>query len=310
MKYNGELWFEMIKRNIPHLEKYAVPEPSECSYEVYRDLLDRVEREVELDAERMKLAIERINQDRAEHKSKFVTDRRTVRLPKPRPTKKQKFALNDRRMGGIDPVYVSTMIDGRMTCVLEKPLLQPEKQKPKVFTVKRNKVLAIPTHRLMNKASQIKKAPRSLVEEHKHPLEPLRAKRQVLPKLAADEPSKSSDSSDLKIFGPSSASLLQSLETTPQALTLMKPQRSHAPNFTVTNKFSGPSSQLEPPKGEKRAALLPPSTHTTSPNPPSQQLDSNDSCIEARATSPPHAPVIRKRPAPNIFIQPKRRKVA
>lgn len=177
MKEDKELWVEFIKRDVPSWERFELPEESDCWYDVYCDLLEQISREVDKDAEAMHMALQRINAQRTEQGSKFVNDK-SIRLPKEQPTVQQKYAMYDRKMGGIAPVFVSTV--GR-PCMdplsaprwtFGKPEIPRERKRGPagIFTpVKRKNNLAIPTHRLNNRASQIKQAPRSLVEQHKSP---------------------------------------------------------------------------------------------------------------------------------------------
>lgn len=50
MEEDRELWIEFIKRDIPQWERFELPEKSNCWYDIYRDLLEQVQREVEEDA--------------------------------------------------------------------------------------------------------------------------------------------------------------------------------------------------------------------------------------------------------------------
>ncbi|GAB1218371.1 hypothetical protein ATERTT37_007625 [Aspergillus terreus] len=169
---------EREMRDIPRWEEYELPDNPECWYDVYCDLRERVQRAVDEDAERLKMALDGIKTERAKHSAKFVTDRRDVHLPRERPTTKQRYASFDRKVGGIRPVFAgqksalgSSDPSGTPLWSFERPQLPREtKKKNSIFTAtKRNNVLAVPTKQLNNRASQVKQAPRSLLEEHIRP---------------------------------------------------------------------------------------------------------------------------------------------
>ncbi|GES66185.1 putative RNA polymerase II transcription factor SIII subunit A [Aspergillus terreus] len=196
IKEDEELWLEFIRRDIPRWEEYELPDNPECWYEVYCDLRERVQRAVDEDAERLKMALDGIKTERAKHSAKFVPDRRDMHLPRERPTTKQRYASFDRRVGGIRPVFAgqrsalgSSDPSGTPLWSFERPQLPREtKKKNSIFTAtKRNNVLAVPTKQLNNRASQVKQAPRSLLEEHIRP-PPVPAPRRKEP-VAAGTPS-------------------------------------------------------------------------------------------------------------------------
>jgi elongin-A len=293
MKYDRELWVEFFKRDIPQWDQYELPETSDCWYDVYCNLYEEVQRKVEEDAERLKLALDGINSERAKHTSKFVADRRMARLPREQPTNKQKFALHDRKMGGIAPVYVSKIVGGEKTWGLERPELPRPVKKNQLFMVKRNKVLAVPTHRLNNKASQIKHAPRSLIEEHKRPLKPALDTRPVPPKA------------------------LLPLSKAPNALVLKQPRASlsatsvqiHAPRLPL-KQASKPPINPATPNGNVDSGSLARQGKTKQPTSISSS-PANGSDRESPKDTSPLPPRIRKRPPPNVFIQQaKRKKIA
>jgi elongin-A len=197
-------------------------------------------------------------------------------------------------MGGIAPVYVSKIVGGEKTWGLERPELPRPVKKNQLFMVKRNKVLAVPTHRLNNKASQIKHAPRSLIEEHKRPLKPALDTRPVPPKT---------------LLPPSKA---------PNALVLKQPRASlsttsvqiHAPRPPLKSKASKPLINTAAPKGNADSGSLARQGKAKQPTPISSS-PANSSDRESPKDTSPLPPRIRKRPPPNVFIQQaKRKKIA
>ncbi|KAJ9401022.1 hypothetical protein DTO282F9_1970 [Paecilomyces variotii] len=232
MKDDKELWMEFIKRDIPSWEQFELPEESDCWYDVYCDLQEQVAREVDKDAEAMHMALQRINAQRAEQGAKFVNDR-SVRLPKERPTEAQKYAMYDRKMGGIAPVFVSTVGKPCMDPLsaprwtYERPDIPRETKRVKpagIFApVKRKSNLAIPTHHLKNRASQIKQAPRSLVEQHKQPAPPRVVGHISTPVSTVSKPTTSFATARPGLPGPSSSDpLLREREARLRALTSKK----------------------------------------------------------------------------------------
>ncbi|KAJ5964715.1 RNA polymerase II transcription factor SIII subunit A [Penicillium vulpinum] len=143
-----ELWLELIKRDIPDWEKYQLPESTNNWYGVYCDLRDQVQRSLDADAERMKMAIDGISAKRALLTPKLIPEGKGLRMAGSRPSSvRQRHATYDRRLVGHD----------------KKPsIFQPQK---------RNTALTMPTKSLTNRASQVKRAPIGLVEEHRRPAE-------------------------------------------------------------------------------------------------------------------------------------------
>ncbi|KAJ5365101.1 RNA polymerase II transcription factor SIII subunit A [Penicillium concentricum] len=142
-----ELWLELIKRDIPDWEKYELPENTNNWYGVYCDLRDQVQRSLDADAERMKMAIDGISAKRALLTPKLIPEGKGLRMAGSRPSVRQRHATYDRRLVGHD----------------KKPsIFQPQK---------RNTALTMPTKSLNNRASQVKRAPIGLVEEHRRPAE-------------------------------------------------------------------------------------------------------------------------------------------
>lgn len=156
-----------IKRDIPHYERFQLPPESDCTYELYSDLIMQLDAEVEADAIAMAKALNRINEERAQHSSKFITDPRSVRLPMKRRPVKPSHPLSY----GIPPrLATATTIHGEQLTFRERSEAPREgSKKNSIFASKKNKVLAVPTHQLNSRASQITRVPKSLVEDHKRP---------------------------------------------------------------------------------------------------------------------------------------------
>jgi elongin-A len=295
MEDDRELWIDFIKRDVPQWDRFELPEESSCWYDIYRDLTDQVQREVDEDAQRLKIAVDKLNSKRASSGSIFITDRQ--QLPRPRPTVTQRYASHDRKMGGIKPTFsASYNVDGDKVWAIDKtPRVRPDRSRsePKrnnLFTAKRNRALAIPTHRLKNEATQIKQVPQWLVDEHKQP--PPIQKRPTAGVVPKTTPTSTAGR-------PSSATL------SPQVPSSVRP---------LSNSAASPSPPPQPTAGPRPSPLLkhsaeePPSI--VEPGPQKVVESSKAKASSPDRASPPLAPaLIRKRPAHSIFIQPKKKKV-
>ncbi|RJE26245.1 hypothetical protein PHISCL_01403 [Aspergillus sclerotialis] len=332
MKDDNELWLELIKRDIPKWEEYNLPKESECWYEIYCDLREQVQKSVDKDAEKMKMALDGINSERAKHNTKFVTDRRSIRLPRERPTAKQRYASYDRKMGGIAPIFASPKSGlstsdplGAPAWSFERPQIprseasSAPRKKNNIFNApRRNNVLSVPTKQLNSRATQIKQAPRALVEEHRRPAEPIVARRKGPPTLAA--PGRSRLQSTSKPDDGKSTVTGQSFkerEARLRALTSGSPpaprttQPSERPHISSTT--STPSSSTPPNNtAQVRPAKPSPQSHSQIPTPGDSQTTGNKDESENKANSSqsPRPAIIRKRPAPSVFMMPKRKRIS
>lgn len=251
MQDDRELWLDFIKRDIPQWEQYDIPPESDCWYDIYCDLLDQVQREVEEGALQLKQAVDKFYSDKASNAAVLVND--TNRLPKPR-----------RRF---QPATSGT---------------RSEPKKKGIFSSKRNKVLAVPTHQLHSGASRINHVPQWLVDEHKQapPSTPATPTARPVAK-AATAGGKSS--------GP----------------------RVSAPRRPIISRSASSVSATSGAKPDK----LPGSRPIV---PGKRSLDRSPSRIQSAGSPPVHQspispakPLVRKRPAasqPNIFIQQKKRR--
>ncbi|KAL1967843.1 hypothetical protein VTN77DRAFT_2532 [Rasamsonia byssochlamydoides] len=343
MQDDRELWIEFIKRDVPQWDRFELPETSDCWYDIYRDLIEQVQREVDEDAARLKMAVDQINSKRASSGSKFLVDRQIARLPKPRPTRIQRYAAHDRKMGGIAPTFTASYnADGEKIWSLEAPKLRPERsrsepKKSNIFTTKRNKALAVPTHRLKSEVSQIKQVPRWLIEEHKQspPVQTQVPKRPAaasspksLPSVPFASSSARTSSSSAALGSSPASSSLQARQDRLRALTSKHSTSASTIPAPSSSSTASPRAKPAAEAGtETRSASSPkrpdetkhqqssdaePESSRPSAQPPSQSVDRTiKSSPPPAATSrpPPAAAIIRKRPAPSVFIQPKRKKI-
>ncbi|KAE8138314.1 putative RNA polymerase II transcription factor SIII subunit A [Aspergillus pseudotamarii] len=321
-----ELWLEFIKRDIPRWDEYDIQEQSDCWYDVYCDLRERVQREVDEDAEKLKLALDGISSERAKNSVNFVPDRRDIRLPRERPTAKQRYASYDRKMGGIKPMFTSTKNTfgssdplGSALWSLERPP-PPPKKKSSIFTApKRNNALAVPTKHLNNRATQVRQAPRSLVEEHRRPPEPAIPRRTNPPALRAPGRSNFQSIPERRSQSPMVSTSLRDREARLRAIASGQRPGSNTPSSSASSQLppaaSSRSRNTQTPTANSRnvssvevSSLA--RSHTTERH-RSAKMELSTTSEEPRG-SPAQAPrpaMIRKRPPPNVFMQPKKRKV-
>jgi elongin-A len=255
MEEDRELWINFIKRDVPRWEQYDIPKEPPSWYDIYNDLVEQVQREVDEDALRLKMAVDKIDSQKS---SIFVKD--TSFLPQ-------------RRRGW--KTFQTT---------------RNEPKKTGIFSSKRNKALAVPTHRLNSGASEIRHVPQWLVDEHKQPMPVAAPKRPTptgMPK--SNTPGVSSNATSRTVVPPRTANRPQMAQSaaarpavspsktkpTPDSRTILTPKRP-----TVAQ----PSRGVNAPTGASSASQLP--------------------------VSPAPVP-LRKRPIssePKMFMVPKRRK--
>lgn len=280
-----ELWLELIKRDIPEWEKYHLPDSTNNWYGVYCDLLDQVQRSLDADAERMKMAIDGISAKRALLTPKLIPEGKGLRMAGSRPSVRQRHATYDRRMvGGAE----------------KKPsIFQPQK---------RNTALTMPTKSLNNRASQVKRAPIGLVEEHRRPAEqpaPQPAsKPQPLPPRISRRPGMLPPSLQHPMLAKNEARL-RALTSTASAAS---PRGASSSDASGVKKSPAVATA---PNLKRRATSPPHGAETASSSSSSRPAPPTSSLPPSRPPSSgpplPRPGVIRRRPAPSIFMPAKRR---
>ncbi|KAE8145477.1 RNA polymerase II transcription factor SIII subunit A-domain-containing protein [Aspergillus avenaceus] len=319
MDDDKELWLEFIKRDIPRWDEYGLPEQADCWYDVYCDLREQVQRAVDEDAEKLKMALDGISSERAKHSAKFVPDRRDIRLPRERPTAKQRYALFDRKMGGIKPAIparssVGTSDSpGSSLWSVGRPSMPrlDTKKKPNIFNAtKRNSVLAVPTKQLNNRASQVKQAPRSLIEEHRRPPpEPVVTRRSDSPALRAPGRSRTHTAPEPRGQSPMASSSLREREARLRAITSRQQPGSHASTSRALASSRPGNSQTSPPPNNIAGRSNVGNTQARVRVVGSESHQSAESEPNGSSGQGPRPAIIRKRPPPNVFMQPKRKKL-
>ena len=165
-----------IVRDIPKWEsKPHEPKNPKNWYKVYRKLRLESQNEVDADAELLKAKMEGIKNEKAKHTSKIVDPRTVPKLP---------------RMGGMrveggrsksGPSTSGNLSSLRFTSGSKTKVLtgsgviakvRREGKEMSLFSSK-NSHLTTPTHKLSDKATQIRKVPQGLVEDHRRSAAPL-----------------------------------------------------------------------------------------------------------------------------------------
>ncbi|CAI7662028.1 unnamed protein product [Penicillium pancosmium] len=316
-----EIWLEFIKRDIPQWDTYDIPRHSNQWYEIYCDLREEVQRSLDADAEKLKMAIDGIQSQKARLTPKIIAGPRG----KHRPSMRQIYASKDRKMGGIPPPVnkssnISSASDssssftfGGTSRVSGFGSAGSKPPKKSIFAPqRRNNALAIPTKHLSTRASRVKQAPRSLIEEHRRPMDPPASASASTSAPASSSTSRRDINASVltqsngrirqdnkpvpsnPAFGPKSAALAER-EARLQAIASGKPLP-NADSKKPASSGDGPSSPIKRPINKRRAVSPPssaaPATSQASPPP----------------LPAPRPAVIRKRPD-SVFIQPKRKRV-
>lgn len=298
---NQEIWLELIKRDIPRWNTYDLPTHSNRWYEIYCDLVAEVERELDADAAKMKMAIDGIKSERAHLQPKVIKGLpRGSRAPRPR----------------IAPrgVYIS-----------RPGIATPDaKKKAAIFAPqRRNTALAVPTKHLSTRATQIKKAPRSLIEEHRRPVEQSVARREsytIAPPGRVPLPGRATPAS---VSARPASSSLAEREARLKAIASGKPvplrplpsSGASTTDNTPSSRDYPSSSAREAPSSVKRTI---PKRRATSPPPQiASQSPSNLANVDgppfgradATVPEPGNRPaVVRKRTEVDIFLRPKKKR--
>lgn len=181
-------------------------------------------------------------------------------------------------------------------------------KKPSIFQPqKRNTALTMPTKSLNNRASQVKRAPISLVEEHRRPAEQSApqptSKAQPLPPRISRRPGMHSPSLHNPMLAKNEARLraLTSSATPPHGASSsdapgVKKSPAIASDPKLKRRATSPPHDAEKPSSSSSSSL---------PDPPVSSLP--PSRPPSSGPAPPRPGVIRRRPAPSIFMPAKRR---
>ncbi|KAJ5295265.1 hypothetical protein PENANT_c001G04378 [Penicillium antarcticum] len=284
--HDKELWIEFIKRDIPSWDQYELPEESNDWYQVYCDLGEQVERSLEADAEKMKMALDGITNQRARLTPKILPQGKSAHMAGARPSTKQRYASWDRKMGGIKPVHDPT------SWIFNAPSLPREggvSKKKSIFAPqKRNSALSVPSKQLNSRASQVTRAPQSLVEDHRRPEPTPAAKMKSNPAMIGSRQ-------------PSAAPIKQ-------PLLPVRGVREDRLRALTSGKSVPPSAGKKAPaaKSDLKRPASPPSVSKA----PTSSHDSSSSRPLSSGSPAPRPTVMRRRQEPSIFMPAKRKRVS
>ncbi|KAJ5590214.1 hypothetical protein N7450_004186 [Penicillium hetheringtonii] len=300
-----ELWLDFIKRDIPQWETYDIPKTSTQWYDIYCDLREEVQRSLDADAEKLKMAIDGIQSEKARLKPKIISG---PRGRSHRPSTKQVYASFDRKMGGIRPTFNKPSSSDPSTWSFHTPSLPrsefgsstSKNPKKSIFAPqRRNNALAVPTKHLSTRASRVRQAPLSLIEEHRRPVDsPASTSASARSQTNSASRTPGTPVSSNPAFGPKSASLAER-EARLQAIASGKPIP--CGSSTDANKpVASAESSAKRPIRKRQATSPPPQVSASS----ASQTSPRGPNVDAPA---PRPAVIRKRPD-SVFIQPKRKR--
>ena len=318
---DSEIWLDFIKRDIPQWERYELPKKTNRWYEVYCDLREEVQRSLDADAAKMKMAIDGIKSERERLTPKIISGPRGRGLPGMRPSTRQRYVFYDRKIGGITPAYNKPVSSDPTSWSYHTPSLSRAefamsggKKKSTIFTPqRRNTTLAMPTKHLSTRASQVKQAPRSLIEEHRRPTEQPPSRRndkEIRAPIAPGRPKQASSASPRQASDSKSTAFSDG-ESRLRALTSGKATQNTGDvrRAPVSAGESSPAKKIS----LKRSAQSPPPSTSAMPSESSPQasdrVDQPSAQLGPDTGSLARPVILRKRPD-SIFIRPKRKRVA
>lgn len=172
---DAEIWREFIKRDVPRWEdKPHEPKNPQNWYKVYRKLCIESQQEVEKDAEILRAAMQGIQSERAKHTSKVVDSKTVPRLPRMGGMRVEGGRTRTTANKSGNPALLTFGSGSRTKTLTGKDVLEKARREARemsLFSAKKS-ILAVPTHKLQGKASQVRTAPHGLLEEHKKPSQP------------------------------------------------------------------------------------------------------------------------------------------
>ncbi|KAI9873763.1 MAG: hypothetical protein M1830_010627 [Pleopsidium flavum] len=172
---DAEIWLDFIRRDIPKWEtKPHEPKNPKNWYKVYTKLRAETQAEVDKDAEILKAAMDGIKSERAKHTSKVIDPRSVPRLPRMGGMRVEGGRTRTTGGGSGGSSTLSFMSGSKTKVLTGKGVLEKARREARemsLFSVRKT-ILATPTHKLNNKATQVRNAPQGLLEEHKRPAAP------------------------------------------------------------------------------------------------------------------------------------------
>lgn len=139
-------------------------------YETYQSLLVQSQREIEDDAALLRLTMTGIKNERANHQSRQVHESTVPKLPKMGGMKYVRTPRKPKKVAP-PPAVLSFGSGSRTKTLTGKGVIDRARREAKQHSllIHKTSVLATPTHKLQNYASQVKTAPRGLVYDYQKP---------------------------------------------------------------------------------------------------------------------------------------------
>lgn len=255
---------------------------------MYQDLLERVQKALDADAAKLKLAIDGIQSERARLVPKIIPGPRGKHISGDRATVRRRIPQSTR----------AELSSGSSS--KKNSIFAPQR---------RNNVLAVPTKHLSTRASQVRQAPRGLVEEHRRPVEQSAFKRSesmIRSPRGLVRPNQQNSTGAVGNGGLRSEGEARLL-----ALTSGKPvasdQHGESRKSIGTGREVPVKSPLKHVSSPPPPAIQPHSSLSTSSVPASPSTSTN---TPTTASPSPARPVmLRKRPTDDPFLRPKKRRM-
>ena len=234
-----EIWMEFIKRDIPQWDQYDLPEKSKNWYEIYSDLREDVQRALDADAEKMKMALDGLQSQKQRLTPKIISGPRTK--------------------GG---QWSKSTFGSRFGASRSSSISVSKKKQTPFTPQRRNNALAVPTKHLHTRQSQVQRAPRSLVEIHRRPepiaTAPKRAERP--PQLPVPPGSSSSSLAERE-------ARLRAIAAGQQPPPLSNPEPPRKRPLPSSSRSSPPADSGGPSDRMLQASTRPPAQQTPAPSP-------------------------------------------
>lgn len=292
---------ELIKRDVSGWEeKCHKPEDPRDWYTVYQSLQAESQMEVEADAAALRDTLQGITSERLKHQSRQVAASTVPPLPKmgamkliKTPRKKKIVFVDHRPKLSFNAGSKTKVLTGRG--VIDKARREAKEQS--LFGYR--SILAVPTHKLNDSASQVQKAPKGLVFDYQHPAAPKPLDPTVkptpifAPKRKREEPMKSAGSGQMS---------LEEKERRLKALTIGRKDTAAAPPPATQQRADSNSSTAA------AATSRPENTIILSSNTPTNNVARTQQLPKANVRRVP--PPTRTKAPVNPFMPIKRRKLS
>ncbi|KAI9835318.1 MAG: hypothetical protein M1819_002462 [Sarea resinae] len=338
---DAEIWMKFIKRDVPSWQsKPHQPRNPKKWYQVYRKLVKESEEQLNKDAEILKAALDGIKSEKAKHTSRMVdpiSDANLPRLPRSRGMR----APPSRHQTTPSSSSLSFGSGSRTKTTTGKSVIAKAKREAKemsLFSMSKS-ILATPTHRLNDRASQVRSAPRGLLDEHKRPQNPQYMdapspvpQRIMAPRRNNPPPTTASAAGDGTPSMAEREARLRAL-TNPSTTTAAK----HGNSPPASASASASPSSRSTARGPQTRKAQDTSCFSPSPSPPTSRIareyepnnrspapnyraplikppSSSHSSSKPLTSGPPRpsqglGPMPRKRPAVDVFMPVKKRRV-